>query len=71
MPRYPNGALTALRYTDGMKLNARLFSRSEHGATAIEYAMIASLIFVAIIGGVSALGQGVVGVLYNKIETLF
>ena len=47
------------------------FLHSEHGATAIEYGMIAGFIFVAIIGGVSALGQGVVDVLYNKIETLF
>lgn len=54
-----------------IKYMFRNFSASERGATAIEYAMIAGLIFVAIIGGVSALGQGVVDVLYNKIETLF
>ena len=52
-------------------LYARQFLRSERGATAIEYGMIASLIFLAIVGGVAGLGQGVVDVLYNKIETLF
>lgn len=51
--------------------DVRTFSRSENGATAIEYGIVASLIFLAIVGGVTALGQGVVNVLYNKIETLF
>jgi pilus assembly protein Flp/PilA len=32
------------------------FVANESGATAIEYALIASLIAIAIIGGVSALG---------------
>jgi Flp pilus assembly pilin Flp len=50
---------------------ARHFSRSERGATAIEYGLIASLLFLAIVGSVASLGQGVVGVLYNKIESLF
>jgi Flp pilus assembly pilin Flp len=49
----------------------RIFSRSEYGATAIEYGLIAGLIFVAIVGSIGALGQGVMSVLYNKIETLF
>jgi Flp pilus assembly pilin Flp len=47
------------------------FSRSDCGATAIEYGLIASLLFLAIVGSVSALGQGVVNVLYTKLETLF
>lgn len=51
--------------------HARLFARSDCGATAIEYGLIAGLIFVAIVGSVGALGQGVMNVLYNKIETLF
>lgn len=33
------------------------FLKDESGATAIEYGLIAALIAVAIIGGVSALGQ--------------
>lgn len=50
---------------------AKTFSRSERGATAIEYAMIAAFVFLAIVASVGALGQGVVDVLYNKIQTLF
>jgi len=33
------------------------FARCERGATAIEYALIASLVAVAIIGAVTGLGQ--------------
>lgn len=39
-----------------MKNLFRRFSRDINGATAIEYALIASLISVAIIGGVTAVG---------------
>ena len=39
---------------------ARL-GRDANGATAIEYGLILALIFVAILGGVSALGGGVQG----------
>jgi Flp pilus assembly pilin Flp len=46
---------------------ARLFLRSECGATAIEYAMIVCLVFLAIVGGVTALGRGIVDTLYNRI----
>jgi pilus assembly protein Flp/PilA len=41
-----------------MKLAMR-FLRNESGATAIEYGLIAALISVAIIGGATALGEGV------------
>lgn len=41
-----------------MKFVAR-FLKDESGATAIEYGLIAALISVAIIGGVSATGGGV------------
>lgn len=34
------------------------FLKSEDGATAIEYALIATLLSVAIIGGASVLGTG-------------
>lgn len=34
----------------------RRFFKDEEGATAIEYALIASLVALAIIGGVTALG---------------
>lgn len=39
---------------------ARL-GRDSNGATAIEYGLILALIFVAILGGVSALGGGTAG----------
>jgi pilus assembly protein Flp/PilA len=38
------------------------FLRDEHGATAIEYALIASLIGLAIILGVTAVGESLTGV---------
>jgi pilus assembly protein Flp/PilA len=46
------------------------FLRADTGATAIEYGLIAGLIFLAIVGGVQALGAGVVNVLYSKIVTI-
>jgi len=36
----------------------RKFCKDESGATAIEYGLIAALIAVVIIGGVSAVGTG-------------
>ena len=47
-----------------MKLVTR-FLKSESGATAIEYGLIAALISVAIIGGASAVGTGVNGTFTN------
>jgi pilus assembly protein Flp/PilA len=44
----------------------RLFA-DRRGATAIEYGLIASLIIVAMIGGLSALGGGAGG-MWTKIE---
>lgn len=43
------------------------FLKDESGATAIEYGLIAALIAVAIIGGVSALGTNA-GTTFNKIS---
>ena len=42
------------------------FWRDENGATAIEYALIAALISVAVIAGASALGVSIGG-LFTKI----
>jgi pilus assembly protein Flp/PilA len=42
------------------------FVANESGATAIEYALIASLIAVAIIGTVTALGSKITGV-FNEV----
>ncbi|ABC77176.1 Flp family type IVb pilin [Syntrophus aciditrophicus] len=47
------------------------FLKSEDGATAIEYALIAGLIFLAIVSSVSFLGQSVKTVLYDKIADAF
>jgi pilus assembly protein Flp/PilA len=41
-----------------MKTLVSRFVKCESGATAIEYGLIASLIGVAIIGGVAAVGDG-------------
>jgi len=51
------------------KLTAELlrFLRSRDGATAIEYALIAAGISIAVIGGVTALGSNVNTVLYQKL----
>ncbi len=35
----------------------RAFGRNIHGATAIEYALIAGIICIAIVAGVTSLGQ--------------
>jgi pilus assembly protein Flp/PilA len=46
------------------------FLKSESGATAIEYGLIASLIGVAIIGAVSATGNGLSGTFNNITASL-
>jgi pilus assembly protein Flp/PilA len=38
------------------------FARNEAGAVAIEYALIASLIAIAIVGGLTSLGTRISGV---------
>ena len=49
------------------KLLAR-FAKDESGATAVEYALLASLIAIAIIGGATALG-GAINTKFNAIAT--
>ena len=44
-----------------MKLSLQKFIKNENGATAIEYGLIASLIGIAIIAGVRALGTSLSG----------
>lgn len=41
--------------------------RNDSGATAIEYALIASLISMVILGGLSAVGTNTFNNFYNKI----
>ena len=49
----------------------REFSRDERGTTAIEYAMIAVGVSVAIIGAVTAVGSALVTNYYDKLINLF
>ncbi|PRB84171.1 Flp family type IVb pilin [Pseudomonas sp. MYb185] len=51
-----------------MMESVRSFFKKEEGASAIEYALIAGLIAVAIIAGASTLGEGV-GELFTEIAT--
>lgn len=41
--------------------------RDAKGATAIEYGLILALVFLAMLGGISAFGQSAIGV-WNKIS---
>ncbi len=47
-----------------------VFLCAEKGATAIEYALIAGLVVLVVIAGISTLGQSVSDVLYNKIALI-
>ena len=51
-----------------MRTLIRDFIRNEAGATAIEYGLIAALIAVAIIGGVTAVGTKL-STSFNTIQT--
>ena len=51
--------------TEDRKLSATRFLCDERGATAIEYAMIASGVAVAIAATVTSLGSGVKGLFTN------
>ena len=48
-----------------------LFLKDKEGTTAIEYALIASLIFLAIVSAVSLLGTNVKELLFDKIVAAF
>jgi pilus assembly protein Flp/PilA len=53
-----------------MRLSIIKFLRCDDGATAIEYSLIAGLIFLAIVGAIQGLGSSVVNVLYTKLATV-
>jgi pilus assembly protein Flp/PilA len=55
------------------RLHRRLlsFARDESGATAIEYALIASGVSVAIVTALSSLGGKIMEVFYDKLANLF
>jgi pilus assembly protein Flp/PilA len=44
-----------------IRTNLRTLRADQHGATAIEYGLIAALIVIALIGGLQAMGGGVGG----------
>ena len=50
-----------------IRKNMRRLRRDKRGATAIEYGLIAALIVVAMIGGLSSLGGGMGG-MWTKIN---
>ena len=52
---------------DAIRTTFRRLSRDNCGATAIEYGLIAALIVVAMMGGLSALGGGAGG-MWTKIN---
>ncbi|MFW2391760.1 MAG: Flp family type IVb pilin [Methyloceanibacter sp.] len=49
---------------------ARRFASEPSGATAIEYAIIAAMLSIVIIGAVAALGEGVTG-LFQRVANAF
>lgn len=59
-----------MRRLTSMPIIRRFLSRQD-GATAIEYAMIAAGISIAIVGSVTTLGTQVKTALYDKLAALF
>jgi len=51
--------------------SVRRFLSNESGATAIEYALIATGISIAVVGAVTTLGSEVKATLYDKLVALF
>jgi pilus assembly protein Flp/PilA len=51
-----------------MRKYIKLFTRDESGATAIEYALIAALIAVAIVGAATTLGEDI-GDVFGSVST--
>jgi len=51
--------------------NVRRFLSNEEGSTAIEYALIAAGISIAVVGAVNTLGSQVKTTLYDKLAALF
>ena len=50
---------------------ARRFLHAQDGATAIEYALIASGVSIAIVTSITTLGSAIMTNFYNKLATLF
>jgi pilus assembly protein Flp/PilA len=56
-PQQQRNEPLCLQQNDGSLQMFARFKKDESGATAIEYGLIAALIAVAVIGGVTALGE--------------
>ena len=54
-----------------MMRSLRDLPRDTQGTTAIEYALIAAGVSIAIIGGVSSVGGKIMVVFYDKLSNLF
>jgi len=54
-----------------MMRSLRDLRRDTQGTTAIEYALIAAGVSIAIIGGVSSVGGKIMVVFYDKLSNLF
>jgi pilus assembly protein Flp/PilA len=55
---------------DGARRGLIRFGSDESGATAIEYAMIAAGVSVAIVGAISSLGSHLKTTFYDKLASL-
>lgn len=55
---------------DAIRTNLHRLLADRRGATAIEYALIAALIVIALLGGLSALGGGAGGMWTNLNATV-
>ena len=53
---------------NAIRKTLRILGANERGATAIEYGLIAALIIIAMIGGLSKLGGGANG-MWGKLDT--
>jgi pilus assembly protein Flp/PilA len=51
-------------------LTLKKLARDERGATAIEYGLILALIFLAMVGAVTAFGQETISLWTNVAETV-
>jgi pilus assembly protein Flp/PilA len=60
-----NGSFTLQAQARPMTRISRRFAGDESGATSIEYALIAVLVAVAIIGSVTALGDSLQSIFYT------
>ncbi len=54
-----------------MQKPVQTFITSESGTTAIEYGLIMGLVFLAIVGSVTALGNNIQTMLYDNIAAAF